>query len=103
VSSRSLSIEERERLRAQKEAAAKAVNLHGAAMGVLVAAPERRAELIAIQDELVSKAESGVADRAVGVIEVSGLDRTGLILGVSKMPLRRYLAVARQRTERMAP
>jgi hypothetical protein len=44
----------------------------------LVAASARRADIIAIQDELVSKAESGVADAAVGVIEVSGLDRTAL-------------------------
>jgi hypothetical protein len=97
VLNRSISIEARERLRAQQEAEAKAVAAHGAAVGRLAATTARRAEVIAGQDELIAHAEGHVAVAAAEVIQVSGLDRAAVILGVPKGSLRRQMTVARQR------
>jgi hypothetical protein len=96
VSNRSISIEARERLRAQQEAEAKAVAAHSAAVGRLAATTTRRAEVIAGQDQLISHAEAHVAAAAAEVIEVSGLDRAAVILGVPKGLLRRQLTAAKR-------
>ena len=95
MSNRSLSIEARERLRAQQEAEAKAVASHSAAVGRLATTTARRAEVIASQDELVTQAEVHVAVAAAEVVEVSGLERASVILGVPKGSLRRQLTASR--------
>jgi hypothetical protein len=99
MSNRSLSIEARERLRAQQETEAKAVAAHSVAVGRLAATTARRAEVIAAQDELIRQAMAHVAVAAAEVIEVSGLERASVILGVPKGSLRRQLAGSRH-TER---
>lgn len=97
MSNRSISIEARERLRGQQETEAKAVAAHCAAVGRLAATTARRAEVIAGQDELIAQAEAYVAVAAAEVIEVSGLDRAGVILGVPKGSLRRQMTAAKKR------
>jgi len=99
MSPRNISIEARERLRAQQEAEAKAVRTHSAALATLKTAVAKRADLVAIQDELVAVAQSGVALAAGHLVEVSGIDRAALILGLPKGSLRRQLASVKRRGE----
>lgn len=96
MSTRSISVQARQRLRAQQDAEARAVAAHGAAVGRLATTTAKRAEAIAAQDELVAQVEGQVAATAAGVVEVSGLERAAAILGVPKGVLRRQLASARR-------
>ena len=95
MSSRLISLEARERLRAQQAEEAKAVSAHSVARSRLESILERRAELLASQDLVVAAAEQEVAMAAAGVVAVSGFARAAAILGATPASLRRQLAAAK--------
>lgn len=95
MSSRLISLEARERLRAQQAEEARVVAAHAGACARLQSSLARRSEVIAAQDELVAKAETGVAAAAATVVAVSGFARAATILDVAPAALRRMLAVAK--------
>ena len=97
MSTRSISLEGRERLRAQQAKEVEAVGAHAGARLRLESALAKRGQIIAAQDELVAEAEAGVAVAAAGVVSVSGFARATVILGTSPAALRRQLAVAKGR------
>lgn len=97
MSSRLISLEARERLRAQQAREAKAVSAHTAACARLERVLEKRAEVLASQDQVVAAVEEDVAIAAAGVVAVSGFARAAAILGASPASLRRQLGVAKGR------
>lgn len=98
MSSRLISLEARERLRAQQAEESKAVSAHSAACARLENALQKRAELLAAQDRAVAAVERDVAVAAAGVVAVSGFPRARAILGTTAASLRRQLALANSHT-----
>ena len=103
MSSRLISLEARERLRAQQAEEAKAVSAHTVACSRLESVLEKRAELLASQDVAVAAAEKRVAMAAAVVVAVSGFARAAAILGTSPASLRRQLAAAKARASLTVP
>lgn len=95
MSSRLITPEARQRLKAQQAGEAKAVAAHAGACARLASVQAKRAEVISAQDELVAGAERDVAVAAAGVVAVSGLARAAAILDVWPASLRRLLALAK--------
>jgi hypothetical protein len=95
MSSRLISLEARERLRAQQAGEAKAVSAHTVACSRLENVLDKRAELLASQDLAVAAAEQEVAVAAAGVVAESGFARAAAILGTSPASLRRQLTAAK--------
>jgi regulator of protease activity HflC (stomatin/prohibitin superfamily) len=93
----SISLEARERLRAQQNEEASAVAAHGAATARLDTAAARRNQVILAQEKVVAEAEARVAEAARKVVKVSGFERASVILGIPKGTLRRHLATAKNR------
>lgn len=98
MSTRSISLEARERLRAQQAQEVDAVGAHAGARLRLQSALAKRERVIATQNELVAEAEAGVALAAAKVVSVSGFSRATAILGATPAALRRQLAVAKGKT-----
>jgi hypothetical protein len=103
MSSRLISLEARERLRAQQAEEAKAVSAHTAACSRLESVVEKRAEVVAAQDQVVAAAETDVAVAAAGVVAVSGFARAAAILGATPTALRRQLAAAKSNGKSAEP
>jgi hypothetical protein len=97
MSNRLISLEARERLRTQQAEEAKAVSAHAVACSRLESVVEKRAEVLAAQDQIVSATEEEVAVAAARVVAVSGFARAVAILAASPASLRRQLAVAKAR------
>lgn len=97
MASRLISLEARERLRAQQAEEAKAVSAHTVACSRLESVLEKRADVLAAQDQIVAAAEEEVAVAAAGVVAVSGFARATAILGATQASLRRQLTVAKGR------
>jgi len=103
MSSRLISLEARERLRAQQAEEAKAVSAHSVARSRLESILEKRAELLGSQDLVVAAAEQEVAMAAAGVVAVSGFARAAAILGATPSSLRRQLATAKAHASLTVP
>ena len=97
MSTRSISLEARERLRAQQAQEVDAVCAHAGARLRLQSALAKREQAIAAQDKVVAQAEADVAVAAAGVVSVSGFGRATAILGTTSAALRRQVAVAKGR------
>lgn len=97
MSTRSISLEARERLRAQQAQEVDAVCAHAGARLHLQSALAKREQVIAAQNKLVAEAETGVAVAAAKVVSVSGFGRATAILGATPAALRRQVAVAKGR------
>ena len=95
MSSRLITPEARQRLKAQQAGEAKAVSVHAGACARLASVQAKRAEVISAQDELVAGVEREVAVAAAGVVAVSGLARAAAILDVRPASLRRLLTFAK--------
>jgi regulator of protease activity HflC (stomatin/prohibitin superfamily) len=93
----SISLEARERLRAQQNEEASAVAAHGAATARLDSAAARRNRVILAQDKVVAEAEAKVTEAARKVVRVSGFERAAVILGIPKGTLRRHVATTKNR------
>jgi hypothetical protein len=87
VSNCSISIEGRKGLRAQQQALAQEVVAHSAAVGRRAATPAGFAEVIAVQDEMIVKAEKHVPVAATKVIDASGLERDSEIVSARAAPI----------------
>ncbi len=95
MSSRLITPEARQRLKAQQTEEAKAVSAHAGACARLASAQAKRTEVISAQGELVAGAERDVAVAAAAVVAVSGLARAAAILDMRPAALRRLLTFAK--------
>jgi hypothetical protein len=84
----------RERLRRAQQDEVRAVSAVCAAQCGLTAARLKRDRAAAAADALVAEAERGLAIAQTGLVEVSGLDRAGVLLGLNRAALRRARVVA---------
>lgn len=84
----------RERLRRAQQDEVRAVSAVCAAQCGLAAARLKRHRAVAAADAVVVEAERELAVAQTGLVEVSGLDRAGVLLGLNRAALRRARAIA---------
>jgi hypothetical protein len=84
----------RERLRRAQQEEVRAVSAVCAAQCGLAAARLKRDRAVAAADAVVVDAERELATAQTALVEVSGLDRAGVLLGLNRAALRRARTVA---------
>jgi len=84
----------RERLRRAHQEEVRAVSAVCAAQCGLAAARLKRDRAVAAADAVVVDAERELATAQTALVEVSGLDRAGVLLGLNRAALRRARTVA---------